>query len=115
MTTIAELVTAVTNAGVTRAYKLGAVPASPAYPYAVVGFSAPDKIARSANGQATELNRFTVQFFGRTLDAVLDLGTNADLDGDFINGALITRELTTPPYRDPDDSGVLTILHTYRF
>lgn len=115
MTTLAELVAAVAGTGVTRAYKLGAVPVSPAYPYAVVGLSAPDKIARSANGQATDLNRFTIQFFGRTLDAVLDLAQMADLDGTFLGPALVTRELTTSPYRDPDDSGVLTITHTYRF
>lgn len=115
MTTLASLVTAVTSAGATRSYKLGAVPASPTYPYAVVGLSTPDKIARGADGRAADLNRFTVQFFSHTLDAVLDLATTTDLDGSFFSGALVTRELTTQPYRDPDDSGVLTILHTYRF
>ena len=98
----------------TRVYKLGSVPSSPPYPYAVVGLGTPDKIARTGDGTAADLARFTVQFFGRTLDAVLDIATKADLDGTFIDGRLCVRELTTSPYRDPDDSGVLAILHTYQ-
>lgn len=115
MTTLTDVVTAVTTAGVTRAYKLGAVPASPAYPYAVVGVGSPEKVARSTNGDAADLHRATVQFFGRTHDAVLDLATVGDLDGTYLGGNLVTRELGTTPYRDPDDAGVLSILHTYRF
>lgn len=114
MTTLADLTSALTTAGVTRVYKLNAVPASPTYPYAVVGLGSPDKIARTTNGDAADLYRATVQFFGHTHDSVLALATTGDLDGTYIDGYLVERELGTPPYRDPDDSGVLSILHTYR-
>lgn len=115
MTTLADLTALVTSRDVPRTYKLGSVPAGPVYPYAVVGLGTPEKIARGADGQAANLNQFTVQFFGRTLDAVLDVATKADLDGVFIDGRLCERILSTNPYRDPDDSGVLAVLHTYQF
>lgn len=115
MTNVDALVARVTATGVQRVYKLNKVPASPTYPYAVVGLGSPDKVSRTADGQATDVERCTVQFFGRDVDGVLDIASKADLDGDFIDGRLCTREIGTDPYRDPDDRGVLAILHTYRF
>lgn len=115
MTSLSDLVSGIQSAGVVRVYKLGEVPASPGYPYAVVGLASPDKIARTSDGLATNLDRFTVQFFGRDIDGVLDIAAKADRDGKFIDGRLCTREISTSPYRDPDDSGVLAVLHTYQF
>ena len=107
--------------GISRVYKLGAVPDSPAYPYAVVGLGSPDAQGRTLDGSAWTDRRFTVQMFGRTHDSVLDLALLADAAfeaqtlTEFDDSPLSWRELSTPPYRDPDDAGVLSILHTYRF
>jgi hypothetical protein len=108
-----DLVTAV---GATRTYKLNEVPTgSPVYPYAVVGLTSPDKVNRTLDGQAGDLHRATVQFFGRDIDGVLAISAAGDLDGKFLGERLVTREVSTTPYRDPDDGGVLVVTHTYRF
>lgn len=114
MTQLDDLVAAVQSGGVTRVYKLNEVPSSPAYPYAVVGLGSPDKIARTGNGIAGDLGRATCQFFGRDIDGVLDIATKGDLDGRRIGDRLVTRDVTSAPYRDPDDSGVINITHGYR-
>ena len=106
---------AIDAVSVPRVYKLNEVPSSPGYPYAVVGLTSPDKIARTMSGQAGDLHRATVQFFGRDIDGVLAIAAAGDLDGMFLDGRLVTREVTTTPYRDPDDGGVLVVTHTYRF
>lgn len=111
---LADLLTAVGAGGVDRVYKINEVPTSPTYPYAVVGLGSPDKVARTAEGTAADLNRCTAQFFGHDIDGVLDIAGKGDLDGKFIGGRLCTRELTTSPFRDPDDNGVLAVLHTYQ-
>jgi len=113
--------TRLTTAGVSRAYKMGSVPASPTYPYAVLTLDAGTPNGRTADMHAGRIHRLSVQHFGRTQDAVLDLARLSDaafegvclddIDGD----PVATRELTTGPYRDPDDQGVLDVLHTYRY
>ena len=110
-----------TTAGVSRAYKLGAVPDSPAYPYAVLSLDTGRPRARTADLNASLSFEIAVQCFGRTEDAVRDIAGLADaaFDGaalDDITGAPVAaRELNTRPYRDPDDQGVLNVLHTYRY
>lgn len=121
MTTLDLLAARLNAAGVLRVYKLGSVPASPAYPYAVVGLDSGTPNARGANMKTGLIHRLTVQMFGKEADAVLDLARLADLafEGvaltDLTDSPVATREISTPPYRDPDDNGVLSILHTYRF
>lgn len=114
MTLLDDLAAAVAE-DLPRVYKLGEVPEKPAYPYAVVGLGAPDKFARTMNGQAADTHRATTQFFGRDIDGVLDFATLGDLDGRFIDGRLITRDIASPPFRDPDDDGVLAVTLSYRF
>lgn len=118
MTLLDDVVTAV-KAGdtVPRVYKLGEVPAPgpTGYPYAVVGLGAPDKISRTLDGQAGDTYRATLQVFGRDIDGVLDFVALGDLDGRFVNGRLMIREVSSAPFRDPDDDGVLAVTLTYRF
>lgn len=108
-------------AGVLRVYKLGAVPQSPAYPYAVVSLGSPDSVGRMLCGDGWTDRRLVVQMFGRSLDSVEELATFMD---DAFEDVPLTelpdspfswRELSTPPYRDPDTGGVLSAVHTYRF
>lgn len=117
MSDLDTLMARLTGSGVTRAYKVGAVPPLPTYPYAVVASSrlAPD--ARRLDGGGTAPVRFTVQMFGKTADSVADLAVKslAAFDTYFIGERQIRAEVTTPPYRDPDDNGVLNVTHTYRY
>lgn len=119
MALLDDLVTAVQAGGVTRVYKLNDVRNADGtpikYPYAVVGLGSPNKDSRTLNGQAADLDQATVQFFGRDIDGVLDIASAGDLDGTYIDGRLVTRDLATRPDRDPDDLGVMQILHAYRF
>lgn len=114
-------VTRLTAAGVSRAYKLGSVPSGAAYPYAVLTLDSGTPNARGADMHAGSIHRLTVQMFGRTQDAVLDLArlTDQAFDGvglDDVTGTPVaTRDLTTGPYRDPDDQGVLDVVHSYRY
>ena len=109
------------QAATMRAYKLGSVPVKPEYPYAVLALSrlAPD--VRTLDGSGNTAHRFTVQIFGRTSDALEDIADKmlaafdaaslTEFDGD----PQCRAEVTTPPYRDPDDRGVLAVTQTYRF
>jgi hypothetical protein len=115
MALLDDLVAAVQAGGVTRVYKLNEVPAGAPYPYAVVGLGSPDKIARTGDGAAGDLDRATAQFFGRDVDGVLDIASKGDLDGARLSGRLVSREVSSLPYRDPDDSGVINITHVFRF
>lgn len=114
-------VTRLTSAGVVRAYKLGSVPTSPGYPYAVLSMDTGTPNARSLDMNAGKVYRLTVQCFGREDDSIRDLATKADaaFDGvaltDITDSPVSTREIGTLPYRDPDDQGVLNVLHTYRY
>lgn len=114
-------VTHLVASGVVRAYKLGDVPASPPYPYAVLTLNTGTARARGLDMKAGKTYRLSVQMFGREHDSVTDLAGIADeaFDGtplDYIDGYPVSvRELSTDPYRDPDDLGVLNVLHTYRY
>lgn len=109
----------VTQAGgsAARVYAIGAVPASPSYPYRVIGYSPNAPIERTVNGAGDPLRRFVVQHFGRSADSVEAAAdaTFAAFDGQRVDGNVCTQELATPIQRDPDDSGVLSTTHTYRF
>jgi hypothetical protein len=121
MSDLGLLVTRLTNAGVHRVYELNKVPSSPGYPYAVLGLDSGTPNGRTADSKAGKVHLFTVQLFGRDEDGLLDLAEMADtaFDGVAIteldDDPVAIRELSTSPYRDPDDSGVLNILHTYRY
>lgn len=100
-----------------RTYELGAVPASPTYPYAVIGYAPNAPVTRTSDGSGDQVRRFTVQHFGRTaasVEAIADL-TFATFDGQPIDGDLCTQEIATLIDRDSDDSGVLSTTHTYRY
>jgi hypothetical protein len=114
MALLDDLVAAVQAGGVSRVYKINEVPPGAGYPYAVVGLSSPDKIARTGDGAAGDLDRASAQFFGRDIDGVLDIANKGDLDGARISGRVVSRDLSSGLYRDPDDSGVLAITHAYR-
>lgn len=104
-----------------RIYKVNEVPASPAYPYRVVSLGSPDPRGRMLSGESWRDRRFAVQHFARTHDAVTALAEASDAAfmeqhlPEFPGEPFCWREVSTPPYRDPDDSGVLAITHTYRF
>lgn len=114
-------VTRLTTAGVDRAYKLGSVPDSAVYPYAVLSLDAGRPNARSLTMEAGKVYELAVQCFGRTEDAVLALAQLTDdaFDGealtDITGSPVATRDLGTRPFRDPDDQGVLNILHVYHY
>lgn len=116
MSTTSDLVATRAAAG-GRVYAIGAVPASPAYPYAVVGYAPNAPVTRTADGRGNPIRRFTVQHFGRTADSVESIAslTFATFDGRPIDGDLCTQEVATLVDRDPDDSGVLSTTHTYRY
>ena len=116
MALLDDLVAAVQAGGVTRVYKLNEVPASPGYPYAVVGLGSPNKDSRTHDGQAANLDQATAQFFGRDIDGVLDIADKGDLDGTWLGDRLVTRDENSGalPTRDPDDQGVVQLLHTHR-
>lgn len=100
-----------------RVYAIGAVPASPQYPYAVIGYSPNAPTVRDLGGSGNPLRRFTVQHFGRTADSVEAVADDTfdAFDGQQVNGDICTQEIATPIFRDPDDSGVLSTTHTYTF
>lgn len=110
-----------TAAGVARVYKFGAIPASPSYPYVVLApaLGAPD--VRMLAGPGKPMGRFTVQLFGRAVDTLTDAAalTFTAFEGkeltDLAGSPVAWQEISTPPYRDPDTSGVLNITQTFRF
>lgn len=103
--------------GFTRVYQLGAVPTTVVYPYVVIGYAPNAPVVRTQDAAGDPVGRFTVQHFGRTADAVEDQAaiTFATFDGKPVAGDVCTQEVATLPDRDPDDRGVLSITHTYRF
>lgn len=116
MSTTDDLV-ALRSAAGGRAYPLGAVPRSPAYPYVVVGYAPNAPLVRTLDGSGDPERRFTVQHFSRTVGTLEDAAavTFATFDGQQVAGETCWQELATPMFRDPDDGGVLSITHTYRF
>lgn len=109
------------EAGVDRVYVLGSVPPSPAYPYAVVAPAPGAPQVRTVDGSGDPAGRFVVQHFGRTLESVTDLADRSftAFDGKplttFPDPPVAWQEVASAAYRDPDDSGVLAITHTYRY
>jgi hypothetical protein len=116
MSVTSDLVTQRATAG-GRVYALGAVPASPQYPYTVIGYSPNAPLVRDLGGSGDPLRRFTAQHFGHTADSVeaVAAATFAAFDGKQVAGAVCEQEIATPLFRDPDDAGVLSTTHTYRF
>ena len=110
-----------TSAGITRLYDANAVPASPDYPYAVLAIdTGAPRGHMLAGGRRSTVTRASVQIFGRTISAVLDIAEKADAALDHVylpiaGDPLCHREITTTPIRDPDDDSVLYLLHTYRW
>lgn len=100
-----------------RVYEMGKVPASPAYPYVVVGYSPDAPQVRTQDGSGDPLDRFTVQHFGKSAAEIEDHSARsfAAFDGQQVNGWTCWQELATPIFRDADDNGVLSTTHTYRF
>lgn len=117
MSVTADLVAARKVGGFTRVYPVGAVPATPQYPYVVIGYAPNAPVVRTQDAKGDPVRRFTVQHFGRVADAVEDQGaiTIATFDGRTVNGDVCELEVATLPDRDPDDRGVLSTTHTYRF
>jgi len=113
----ADLVTARKVGGFTRVYPMGAVPATPTYPYVVIGYTPNAPVVRNMLGGGDVIGRFVVQHFGKTADAVEDQAgiTFATFDGKAFGGNVVTQEVATTVDRDPDDRGVLSTTHTYRF
>lgn len=100
-----------------RVYSIGAVPAKPAYPYTVIGYAPNAPVLRTQNAAGDQVRRFTAQHFGQTDDSVEAIAavTFATFDAKVVDGDVCIQELATPIFRDPDDRGVLSTTHTYRF
>lgn len=121
MSDLDSLVARATSAGVLRPYKFGAVPGSPAHPYAVISLAPGAPQVRMLDGSGEPMGRFTVQVFARSADtlhdqakALFDAFDGVELS-EFDGAPVCWQELATTPYRDPDTAGVLDITHTYRF
>lgn len=121
MSIVDDLVGLAVAAGVTRAYPINGVPAGPTYPYVVIGADTGTPMNRRLGGGTDRKpRRFTVQIFGKTEDAVLDIADKADAAfedkvlGTLAGDPFSMREMQTPIVRDPDATGVLNILHTYK-
>lgn len=100
-----------------RVYAIGKVPDRPSYPYRVVGYVPDAPSVRTQIGQGDPLRRFVVQHFSRTAEGLEDIAaaTFITFDGQTFDGDVVTQEIATTGSRDPDDSGVLSTTHTYRF
>ena len=116
MSVTADLVAARKVGGFTRVYPVGAVPATPVYPYVVIGYAPNAPVVRTQLGDGDPVRRFTVQHFSRTSDGLEDQAsiTFATFDGKTYGGNVISQEIATTIDRDSDDRGVLSITHTYR-
>ena len=121
MSALDDLVALATAAGAARAYAEGSVPPNAAYPYMVLSMDTGTAGIRRVGGGATRKSyRMTVKMFGRSDDSVLAYADLADAAfEDKVLGTLpgrpfSIREMQTPIYRDPDDHGVLDLLHTYK-
>lgn len=116
MSTTGDLVTLAGGAAA-RVYAVGSVPANPTYPYRVIGYSPNAPTVRTANQQGDPARRFYVQHFARgiaALEAVAE-ATRTVFDGQAVDGDMCVQEVVSPVTRDPDDQGVLSTTHTFRF
>lgn len=106
-----------------RIYATNAVPASPTYPYSVVGVTLSDAGGYSLCAKHGTRNvRIWVQSFGRTTESAAVYAESAD-------ARLIDRSLQVPGHvcgpirlqvaasmtRDPDDGGVVGVTSAYIF
>lgn len=100
-----------------RAYPLNAIPTNPDYPYRAVGYAPNAPAVRNQLWQGDPVRRFTVQHFARTTEGLEAIASDtiATFDGQTVGGDVCTLEVATLPDRDPDDRGVLSTTHTYRF
>jgi hypothetical protein len=116
VSTVGDLVT-MGGGDAGRLYKAGAVPDRPTYPYRVLGYAPAPPVVRNQLGQGDPVGRFYVQHFARTADSLEDVAadTFTAFDGKAFAGNVVSQEIATPIDRDPDDRGVLTTTHTYRF
>lgn len=121
MSTLDDLVALAVAAGAARAYAEGDVPPKPGYPYMVLSMDTGKAGRRRlGGGGGLKARRVTVKMFGRTDDSVLAYADLADAAfEDKVLGTLpgrpfSIREMQSPIYRDPDDDGVLDLLHTYK-
>lgn len=110
-------------APVARVYKIGAVPATPVYPYATVvaSFDAASAYTLDAD-HGVGVYRVTTQSVGSNLDGAVDVDAKA-------RGALLDQRLTvdgktygpgqlqvgSAVVRDPDGGAVITVTSTYLF
>lgn len=121
MSDLAAVLDQLVDAGVARAYLLGKVPERPAYPYAVVSVAPAAPVVRTLAGPGKPSGRFVVQHFGSTPESVDALAamTFAAFDGvalpDVPGTPVAWQEVASAVYLDPDDDGVLTVTHTYRY
>jgi hypothetical protein len=110
-----------TVGGMTRAYKLGAVPGAPATPYAVLSLDTGAPMGARVGGQEGKLYRLAVQCFGTTDDAVRDMADRADTAfrsktlTELPGTPFSRREIAATMVRDPDAGGLLGLIHTYKF
>ena len=120
MSDLDALVAHLEAGGVERVYKLGAVPQKPTYPYAVVSTAPVPPSVRTVDGSGDQGGRLVVQIFGRTTDSMTPIvgDTFAAVDGrplPLTDAPVAWQEAASNVYRDPDDYGVLTATHTFRY
>jgi hypothetical protein len=116
MSTTDDLLT-LAGAPTERVYAIGSVPASPLYPYRVIGYAPDVPAVRNMLADGDPRRRFTVQHFSRTADGLeaITADTFATFDGEPIDGDVCTQVVAGPLDRDPDDRGVLNQTHVYEF
>jgi hypothetical protein len=98
-------------------YPMNGAPSTPTYPYRLIGYAANAPATRNQLWQGDPVRRFVVQHFARTTEGLeaIAADTFATFDGKSIGGDVCTQEVATLPDRDPDDRGVLSTTHTYRY
>ena len=106
-------------AGPGRVYPLGEVPADPGYPYRVIGYAAEPAATRTLDDRGRPRHRFTVQHFAKTAELLEEEATRTReaFDGRYLEFAasVSSWQVGNRPGRDPDDHGVLYLLHVYEF
>lgn len=113
----------VVAASVTRAYKIGSVPATPTHPYQTLAASFDGAAAYTLNADhGIGIYRITTQSVSQTYDGASDLDTKAR--GVFLDQYITADGKTYGPgvlqvgsavVRDPDGGSVITITSTYLF
>lgn len=106
---------------VDRAYKVGAVPASPVSPYCVVSLdSGTPQSKRVSGGSSVLLRSLSVQMFGTSVAGVELMQAAADnaFRDTYLpisDAPFSERVIATPVARDPDGEVLLHTLHVYQF